>query len=76
MRAFILLCLALLLATPALAAPACKGGAFGKTCTRCDTGVCLDAATKKIGACSAARCGEAAAPAKPKPPAPEPNTGY
>ena len=55
------------------AAPVCKGGDFGRTCVKCDTGACYDAATKKIGACVASRCGEAAKPFKP--PARDENTG-
>ena len=56
------------------AAPVCNGASFGKTCMKCDTGACLDSTTKKIGACTPARCGEAAKPFKP--PARDENTGY
>ena len=65
--------------SPGLAAPSCTGAAFGKTCVTCDTGACFDSATRKIGACTPARCGEAAKPVAPKPFTPKPrdeNTGY
>ena len=73
------LCLGLLsaLATStgyAATAPVCTGAGFGRTCVKCDTGACYDTATKKIGACAANRCGEAAKPFKP--PARDENTGY
>ena len=68
-----ILILAFTLGQPS-AAPVCKGGDFGRTCVKCDTGACYDTAARKIGACTVSRCGEAAKPFKP--PVRNENTGY
>ena len=54
--------------------PVCTGASFGKACVKCDSGACYDPATRKTGACSVSRCGEAAKPFVPPPR--ESNTGY